>query len=84
MLWSEVIDFQNCVNNYALVEMPQQGNKYTWNDKSSGPRILSKIDWVFINGEWLDSMPTYMVRFLPEGISDHCPSKVSLIEERSR
>ncbi|KAK4719178.1 hypothetical protein R3W88_017516 [Solanum pinnatisectum] len=64
--------------------MPQQGNKYTWNDKSSGPRIFSKIDWVFINGEWLDSMPTYMVRFLPEGISDHRPAKVSLIEERSR
>ncbi|PHT60256.1 Omega-amidase NIT2 [Capsicum baccatum] len=36
----------------CLEELPNTGCKYTWNDKQDA-RILSKIDWVFVNGEWV-------------------------------
>lgn len=43
---------------------------------------FSKIDWAFINEEWIESMPSSKVIFLPEGTSDHCPAKVVMTEER--
>ncbi|XP_060182858.1 uncharacterized protein LOC132612786 [Lycium barbarum] len=83
-LWAEVVDFATCVDECGLIELPHQGNQYTWSDKGSTERIYSKIDWVFINDEWLNSMPSSRTIFLPEGVSDHCPAKVNLIEGRSR
>lgn len=37
-----------------------------------------------MNEEWFDNMPNCAARFLPEGISDHCPAKVFLTNERHR
>jgi len=42
---------------------------------------FSKIDRIFINREWMDTMPSCKALFLPEGISDHYPAKVVLNEE---
>ena len=42
---------------------------------------FSKIDWIFINREWMDTMPSCKALFLLEGISDHYPTKVVLNEE---
>lgn len=66
------------------LELPHQGNQYSWSDKGSEGRIYSKIDWVLINDEWLISVPSSMASYLPEGISDHCLIKITLIEERLR
>lgn len=82
--WAEIVDFHNCVDTCGLIAMPHLGNHYTWNDKYADQRIFSKIDWVFINGDWLEDMPPCKVRYLPEGISDHCPAKVLLIAEKAR
>lgn len=35
---------------------------------------------MFINGIWLNVMPTCKATFLPEGISYHCPAKIVLNE----
>ncbi|XP_049406369.1 uncharacterized protein LOC125870045 [Solanum stenotomum] len=78
--WSEIVDFHECVTDCGLLEVPTQGNRYTWSDKHDGNRIFSKIDWIFINNEWLDTMFSCKAMFLPEGISDHCPAKVILSE----
>ncbi|KAH0723423.1 hypothetical protein KY289_006467 [Solanum tuberosum] len=78
--WSEIVDFNDCVTTCGLLEFPTQGNRYTWNDKHDGHRIFSKIDWIFMNNEWLDEMPSCRALFLPEGISDHCPARVTLSE----
>lgn len=59
--------------------MPHHENKYLWNDRSGDQRIFSKIDWVFINKDWLDRIPAYNVTFLPEGVSDHCLVSVHLV-----
>ncbi|KAG5621778.1 hypothetical protein H5410_006996 [Solanum commersonii] len=42
--WSEIVDFNECVIDYGLLEVPTQGNRYTWSDKHDGNRIFSKID----------------------------------------
>nr|XP_016488071.1 PREDICTED: uncharacterized protein LOC107808098 [Nicotiana tabacum] len=34
-------------------------------------RIFSRIDWVFVNGEWMDNMIDCRAKFLPEGVSNH-------------
>ncbi|XP_060183185.1 uncharacterized protein LOC132613154 [Lycium barbarum] len=82
--WAEVVDFANCVDECGLIEIPHQGNQYTWSDKGSSERIYSRIDRVFINDIWLQTMPYCKSIFLLEGISDHCPAKVILEEERTR
>lgn len=66
------------------MELLAQGNRYTWNDKQKEQRIFSKIDWVFIKRDWLGVMPEYRTIFLPKDISDYCPAKVSLVEEKCK
>ncbi|XP_009784857.2 uncharacterized protein LOC107804402 [Nicotiana tabacum] len=75
---AEIMEFRNCVDYCGLIELPHQRNRYTWNDKHSEQKIFSKIDWAFINDKWLGIMPTYQAKFLPEGISDHCPMQLTL------
>ncbi|XP_070006023.1 uncharacterized protein [Nicotiana sylvestris] len=60
------------------MELAHNGQKFIWNDKREGQRVYSKIDWMFINNEWLHSMPTFKVVYLAEGISDHCPIKITM------
>ncbi|XP_016456628.2 uncharacterized protein LOC107780588 [Nicotiana tabacum] len=62
----------------CLIELPQQGQKYIWNYRSGDHRIFSKIDWMFINEVWLNTMHACGTAFLPEGTSDHCPAKEML------
>lgn len=76
---AEIVEFPSCVEACELIELPQHGSKFTWNDKQGENRIYSKIDWVFVNQEWLDQMPDYSANFLTEGISGHCPVKIALI-----
>ncbi|XP_075080128.1 uncharacterized protein LOC142165484 [Nicotiana tabacum] len=82
--WAEVVDFHNCVMECGLMNLPSQRNMYTWSDKHAEHRIFLKIDWIFINDEWLSTMPECASRFLTEGINDHCPAKVTLVEERQK
>ncbi|KAM3219264.1 hypothetical protein P3L10_023795 [Capsicum annuum] len=80
VVWSEIVDFKSCVHDCGLLEFPTPGNKYTWSDKHSHQRIFSRIDWIFINGVWLNTMLPCQAMFLNEGISDHCPAKVMLMD----
>ncbi|XP_059294628.1 uncharacterized protein LOC132047627 [Lycium ferocissimum] len=79
----EVTDFQNCIDNCGLEEIANSGSQYTWNDKQDA-RIFSKIDKVLVNGEWVDQMPDITAHILPEGISDHCPLVVQMLQSFSR
>ncbi|KAH0773570.1 hypothetical protein KY290_010707 [Solanum tuberosum] len=80
----EVADFQNCVERCGLLEMIQKGSRYSWSDRHGDNRILSKLDWVFVNTDWLNSMPDYYANFMPEGINDHCPVKLMILNGPSR
>ncbi|XP_075083289.1 uncharacterized protein LOC142167036 [Nicotiana tabacum] len=74
---AEITEFHQCIEQCELVELPTSGSRYTWNDRHDDSSILSKIDWVFINTDWLNSMPTFTGQYLEKGISDHCPLKLS-------
>nr|XP_009600461.1 uncharacterized protein LOC104095915 [Nicotiana tomentosiformis] len=82
--WAEVVEFNKCIEACGLIELPNQGCRYSWNDRHSDQRIYSKIDWALVNNDWLDSMPDCKAMFLPQGISDHCPVKIVLNNERHR
>lgn len=75
----EVMQFQDCIDTCELIELPCGGCRYTWNDKHGDKRIFSKIDWAFVNREWLDTMSVVHANFLVEGTSDHCPLKIAKI-----
>ncbi|XP_070030434.1 uncharacterized protein [Nicotiana sylvestris] len=82
--WAEVVDFNNCMGECGFLELPYQGSKYTLDDRHGGQRIYSKIDWTYINGDWLDLMPSCKAKLLYEGISDHCPIKITLSDDTHR
>ncbi|XP_070034361.1 uncharacterized protein [Nicotiana tomentosiformis] len=62
----EIMDFHNCVEACGPLELLCTGNRYTWSDRHGDNKILFKIDWVFINDEWLNSMPDFKGQHLPE------------------
>lgn len=41
--WAEVVDFRNYMDTCGLIELPHQGNKYTWNDKYSKKEYFPKL-----------------------------------------
>nr|XP_009792506.1 PREDICTED: uncharacterized protein LOC104239547 [Nicotiana sylvestris] len=81
---NQVMEFQDFVESCGLLELPPKGSTYTWSDRHEVQRMLSKIDWAFINNEWLLQMPAYIANYLPAGISDHSPIKVELLNAPGR
>ncbi|XP_016451062.1 uncharacterized protein LOC107775794 [Nicotiana tabacum] len=79
VIMGEVVDFQVCIDVCELIELPYGRCRYIWNDKHGDNGVFSKIDWAFINREWLDNMPVIQADFLVEGINDHCPLKLKKV-----
>lgn len=71
MSLSEVEDFQQCIDTCGLNDIQLSGCKYTWSDKQAN-RIFLKIDWVFVNGDWINQLPLMVSHALQEGVSGHC------------
>ncbi|XP_075101769.1 uncharacterized protein LOC142177202 [Nicotiana tabacum] len=82
--FSEVVDYQECLDKCTLMELPNNGYKYSWSDKHGTSRICSKIDWVFVSGEWIDTMPQCKTHALPKGVSDHYPCVVEMTQALAR
>ncbi|XP_070042141.1 uncharacterized protein [Nicotiana tomentosiformis] len=74
---AEISEFHKCIEKCGLLEFPTTGSRYTWNDRHEDSRIMSRIDWAFINSAWLNNMTSFRAQFLPENISDHCPLKLT-------
>ncbi|XP_074298396.1 uncharacterized protein LOC141629268 [Silene latifolia] len=67
--WNNVIPMRHMVGTCNLAEVKSIGAYFTWNRKhESGSKIYSKLDRVFVNGEWLTSYPECFAIFLPEGL----------------
>ncbi|XP_060200518.1 uncharacterized protein LOC132628769 [Lycium barbarum] len=82
--FAEVVDFQHFLDECELSELPNTGCQFTWSDKHGTDKIFIKIDWALVNGEWVGNMPQCIVNVLPEGVSDHCPLVVKVIEDRTK
>jgi hypothetical protein len=68
---SEVVEFQNFVEELELVDLPLLGRRFTW-FHSSG-RAMSRIDRVLISDEWASRWGSVTRWALPRDVSDHCP-----------
>ncbi|XP_074278043.1 uncharacterized protein LOC141601646 [Silene latifolia] len=65
----EIRDFQKCVAECGLVDVPAQGAYFTWNNKHDpGSMVFSRIDRVMSNDEWLLQFPDVNIMFHPEGL----------------
>lgn len=53
---AEVADFLEFIEDCQLEKMSNTRGKYIWNDRQD-QWIFSKLDWVYMNGDWIDSMP---------------------------
>ncbi|XP_074277532.1 uncharacterized protein LOC141601161 [Silene latifolia] len=81
----EIRDFQQCVTDCGLVDVPAQGAFFTWNNKHGpGDMVFSRIDKVLSNDEWIQQFPDVTIMFHPEGLFDHCPCTISLTASGSR
>ncbi|XP_063948264.1 uncharacterized protein LOC108204038 [Daucus carota subsp. sativus] len=67
---SGMTDFRDCLNAISMVDLHYSGQFLTWWDKG---KILKKLDRALVNPSWLDCFRNSYARFLPRGLSDHCP-----------
>ncbi|XP_060969654.1 uncharacterized protein LOC133036901 [Cannabis sativa] len=72
-------DFIQCVQQCQLEDVKATGCYFTWSNKQQGKdRIVSKIDRISANQEWLDKYPNAEAMYLNEGTFDHSPAILSL------
>ncbi|XP_074292607.1 uncharacterized protein LOC141619489 [Silene latifolia] len=80
--WAELALMRKMIDEYQLQEMKCSGSYYTWNNKHEDiTKVYSRIDRVLINEQWFQSFPEAVANFLPEGLYDHCPCLINIVEE---
>ncbi|XP_021769725.1 uncharacterized protein LOC110733967 [Chenopodium quinoa] len=80
----ETRDFQQCIDELALVEIKSKGASYSWSNKAhSGPRTCSRIDRGLVNQEWLNLYGHVEAIFLPPPHSDHSPIALDILPSQS-
>lgn len=79
--WSRMEDFWAFLNQAELMELPHINGSTSWSNKRVGnDRVLSKIDRILINREWLMLWPQVKVCYHPCGTSDHDPMTINLLK----
>lgn len=66
-----MLDFNNFIDQLALVDIPLLGRKFTWCNSVEGER-WSKIDRFLVEPVWLEKY-CFKLWGLPRGVSDHFP-----------
>ncbi|XP_074283240.1 uncharacterized protein LOC141607790 [Silene latifolia] len=80
--WAEMAPMRKMIDDCQLQEMKCSGSFYTWNNKHEDvTKVYSRIDRVLINEQWFQSFPEAVANFLPEGLYDHCPCLINIVEE---
>ncbi|XP_026459010.1 uncharacterized protein LOC113359627 [Papaver somniferum] len=76
-------DFLECISMSQLLELPYSGDFFTRSNKQIGQgRIVSKIDRVLVNIEWVTCFTKSKAEFQNPGIYDHSPMVVYIFERR--
>lgn len=73
----KVQDFQACIYDLGLVDLPHSGPSFTQSNKRANGSLAKKLDRVMENSLWFDGFSDYAVAFLPPEFSDHCSGLVS-------
>ncbi|KAL0420571.1 UNVERIFIED_CONTAM: hypothetical protein Slati_3080000 [Sesamum latifolium] len=67
-------DFQACLHDTGLINLPMQGEWFTWHNYSSDTRSLwKKLDRILVNDSWLGTWPNSFYASLNARTSDHSP-----------
>jgi len=65
-------DFNTCIHQSALLQVPYTRLKYTWHNGQHGSNtIQKKLDWIFGNPCLFSTWPDTHATFQPRSISDH-------------
>lgn len=75
--FAEAEAFNQCVNDMNFVELPLLDRNYTWSNKRSAP-TLERLDRVFINLNWDETLPSTILSSLTRTTSDHVPLRVDV------
>lgn len=77
---SAALEFNDCLHDLEMDDMPARGFWYTWSNKRGGlSDNKSKLDRAVVNGQWMDDFPESEACFLAPGVSDHCKIMVSIL-----
>lgn len=66
-------EFQSCIENCELLELPSRGTSHTWSNGQPTNPITRKIDRCLSNEAWTSSFPNSSAFFDAPGGSDHSP-----------
>ncbi|KAL0444661.1 UNVERIFIED_CONTAM: hypothetical protein Slati_2188800 [Sesamum latifolium] len=67
-------DFRVCLHDTGLINLPMQGEWFTWHNCSSDTRSLwKKLDHILVNDSWLGTCPSTCYASLNARTSDHSP-----------
>lgn len=73
-------NFKSMIQHLGMMEIPGKGCKFSWSNRQQGAnRIDCKLDRSLGNGAWINVFSASEVRFLPSGISDHCPQIIKMV-----
>lgn len=70
---ASITDFQACIQDCGLLDLPYTGTTFTWTGVRSSGRVWKRLDRALVNPAWLSSYGTSNVDVLARTGSDHCP-----------
>ncbi|KAL4195209.1 hypothetical protein AMTRI_Chr05g72220 [Amborella trichopoda] len=73
-----MLDFSDFISKTNLLDIPLQGNRFTWSSPSSQPS-LSKLGRFLLNPEWEEEFLGSHAMALPKLVSDHSPILLSTL-----
>lgn len=68
-----IADFQSCLHDCGLIDLPCTGCTYTWTGIRSSGRMWKRLDRALVTSSWLFSFGSTSVDVLARATSDHCP-----------
>ncbi|OMO71257.1 reverse transcriptase [Corchorus capsularis] len=72
-------NFRTVVEFCQLLEVPSQGQQFTWSGIRDGEIIKEKLDRCLVNLDWLEQYPRTQVWNLPAIGSDHSPLVINTV-----
>ena len=74
---NEIFLFNEAISSLGIVELPLQGQRFTWTNKQHPP-LLERLDWFFTSNSWTTMFPATSVKTLNKPTSDHTPCLISM------
>ena len=75
-----ILEFAQLVNDICIQDLRYTGLYFTWSNST----IRKKLDRAMVNPEWLVKFPSSFTQFMPQGISDHSPMVVNILNSARR